>query len=290
MASDGAMPARDLSAIVGFRLVTAELGRLTTFYRDVLGGVADGPEQAISLAELRLLGLGGRGRRQTMRLGAQAVAIEQFDPPGRPYPVGGDAACLWFQHLAVVVGDMALAYQRVRGASAISTDGPQTLPVSAGHVRAYKFRDPDGHPLELLAFPDDAGPPAWRSLSAGTAGIGAGIDHSAISVADVASSIAFYEALGLRQGAQTLNHGPTQQCLDNLPDVSVTVTPMHAWEATPHLELLGYRTPRGAAGPLLRANDVAATRIVWRGREPALLRDPDGHFQQIEPARADAPR
>ena len=39
------------------------------------------------------------------------------------------------------------------GWTTISTDGPQLLPASSGGVTAYKFRDPEGHPLELIAFP-----------------------------------------------------------------------------------------------------------------------------------------
>jgi len=36
----------------------------------------------------------------------------------------------------------------------------------------------------------------------------------------------------------------------------------------------------------LQANDVAATRIVWRSNRDALLRDPDGHLQVLAEFRA----
>lgn len=279
-----------LAAIVGFRLVTADLPRLLGFYRDVLGFVTDGSEQAIGDEEIRLLGLHGSGRRQALRLGGQSVAIEQFDPPGRPYPGDGNAASLSFQHLALVVADIVLAYQRVRGAAAISEGGPQHLPASSGGVHAYKFRDPDGHPLELLQFPDGSRPPAWQGKSANAGQIGLGIDHSAISVANVDTTVAFYQSLGLQAGERTLNQGPRQQCLDDLRDVRVTVAPMQAPEGTPHLELLGYHNSLGAAGPALQANDVAATRIVWRGTRAGLLHDPDGHLQQIAMSGQEPPR
>jgi catechol 2,3-dioxygenase-like lactoylglutathione lyase family enzyme len=284
MPTEPPAPAQILTAIAGFRLVTADLPRLARFYEDVLGFAADGSEQAISDDELRLLGLRGSARRQALRLGDQSVAIEQFDPPGRPYPADDDAACLCFQHLALVVGHMATAYQLVRGATAISEGGPQRLPASSGGVEAYKFRDPDGHPLELLHFPSRSRPSAWDGEAASFAQIGPGIDHSAISVADADASVAFYGALGLKAGDRTFNQGPKQQCLDRLGGVQVSVTPMQAASPTPHLELLGYRVPRGAAGPALQPNDIAATRIVWRGTRAALLRDPDGHLQQIAPA------
>lgn len=273
--------AQDPLAITGFRLVTTDLSRLSRFYQDALGFAADGPEQAIGADEIRMLGLHGSGRRQALRLGAQSVALERFDPPGRPYPDDADAASLAFQHLALVVADMAPAYQRVRAATAISEGGPQHLPASSGGVHAYKFRDPDGHPLSFLQFHDNSRPAVWRGTSATAGQIGLGIDHSAISVADADASTAFYSALGLQPGERTLNHGPEQQRLDDLRDVQVTVAPMQAATGTPHLELLGYRVPRSAAGSALQASDIAATRIVWQGTRAALLRDPDGHLQQI---------
>lgn len=289
MQSDAPAAGQRLSAITGFRLVTANLSRLSMFYQDILGFAPAGPEQAISGEEMSLLGLPGAGRRQVFRLGGQVVAIEEFSQPGRPYPADGNAASLWFQHLAIVVADMAAAYKRVREAASISAGGPQHLPASSGRVHAYKFRDPDGHPLELLQFPEHSGPKAWQGKSAAGGQIGLGIDHSAISVADADASAAFYGALGLAAGARTLNHGPEQQRLDCLRDVEVTVAPMQPAGGTPHLELLSYDIPRGAAGPLLRANDVAATRIVWRGARAALLRDPDGHMQQIAASGEELP-
>ena len=46
---------------------------------------------------------------------------------------------------------MDAAYARVRaaGVQPISLNGPETLPERNGGVRAFKFRDPDDHPLEL---------------------------------------------------------------------------------------------------------------------------------------------
>ena len=284
MTSDASTAPQVLSTIAGFRLVTADLPRLRHFYVDVLGFVSDGPAQAIGSDEMSVLGLPGSGRRQTLRFGDQSVALEQFDPPGRPCPDGGNAASLTFQHVALVVTDMAKAYERVRGAAAISDGGPQHLPASSGGVVAYKFRDPDGHPLELLQFPDSTMPVAWQGRAAGAGQIGLGIDHSAISVADADASTAFYAALGLTPGERTCNQGAPQACLDNLRGVRVAVVPMQAATATPHLELLCYQVPRGAAGPALQANDIAATRIVWQGTHAALLRDPDGHFQQVAAA------
>jgi hypothetical protein len=88
---------------------------------------------------------------------------------------------------------------------------------------------------------------------------------------------------GLKQGKRTFNVGTAQQCLDDLKNDEVSVVPMIPEIAAPHLELLAYQAPQGDRFPPLRANEAAATRILWRGDNADLLSDPDGHLQQIEP-------
>ena len=123
MSSETSTGERHLSAIAGFRLVTADLPRLLAFYRDVLGFKADRPEQVIGEGEIRLLGLRGAGRRQILRLGCQSVAIDQFDNPGRPYSAEGDGFALV----------PAPRPPRSRKAA------PRQLPASSGGAHAYKF-------------------------------------------------------------------------------------------------------------------------------------------------------
>ena len=243
-----------LQRIATFHLVTLDLDRLVHFYADVLGFAAEGGTAAIHEEEMALLGLAGSGVRQRLRLGAEQIAIETFDIPA--------------------------AVARLAGATPISPAGPSRLPASSGGVTAFKFRDPDGHPLEFLQFPP-GGSPRWTGATPPDPGIGLGIDHSAISVSDAAASIGFYEALGLKAVAGSHNVGPAQDALDGLADVEVDVRPLEPPSSAPHLELLAYLHPRGAAGPPLRPSDVAATRIGWTGLATALLRDPDGHLQQV---------
>ena len=128
----------------------------------------------------------------------------------------------------------------------------------------------------------DAQSLAWRGKRPLAGQIGLGIDHSAISVSDADASAAFYAGLGLRPGKRSHNKGAEQQRLDGLKGVQAIVAPLQPSHTPPHLELLCYQVPHGEAGPPLRANDVAATRVAWRGDRPALLRDPDGHLHQIE--------
>ena len=206
-----------LRAIAGFSLVTADLPRLVRFYRDVLGFLAHGEDEPIDQAEMALLGLSGRGRRQVLSLGGQILSIDAFEQRGRSYPDHGDAASLWFQHLALVVDDMRTAHGRLLDVTPITQGEPQQLPRSDGSVLAFKFRDPDLHPLELLQFPPGRTPAAWRGRRKLEGQIGLGVDHSAISVADADASADFYRALGLSAGDPTLNQGPAQQRLDGLP-------------------------------------------------------------------------
>lgn len=269
-----------LIAIAGFRLVTADLSRLCRFYAETLGFTVEGAARPIERKEMSLLGLAGTGTRQTLCLGEQVVDIDCFDEPGKPYP-GGDAASPWFQHLAIVVADMSAAYGRVVGATAISHSGPQRLPPSSGGVTAYKFRDPDGHPLELLEFPTDAVAAPWRGRRPAAGAIGLGIDHSAISVSDPATSEAFYCPLGLSPEKPTRNEGAEQAHLDDLPGVPVTVVPLRPSAGVPHLELLGYQVHDERSRLNLSANDVAATRVAWSSEVDGLLRDPDGHLLQL---------
>ena len=246
-------------------LNVSDLRRASQFYGDALGFVALPPD----------------GPTQLLRLGAQQ--IELTESAGAPYPPDSTAADLWFQHFAIVVTDIAAAYARLQhhGATSISQGGPIRLPAASGGVTAYKFRDPDGHPLELIAFPD------------GT--VSEGIDHSALSVADADRSIAFYVGLlGLAPGPRQRNTGPEQDRLDGLPGVSVDVVALlPTGTQTPHVELLGYRSPHGRPSPVA-AHDIAATRLVFEADDrPALLRrladagcpvagatlrDPDGHL------------
>ena len=262
-----------LRAIKGFRLVTADPDRLVPFYQ-AIGFVAGAPV-AITEDEMRELELTGAGRRIPMTLGTSRVDLDCFEVPGRPYPTDANAADLAFQHLALVTDDAQAAWGRTvaAGAIPISRDGPVTLPPSAGGVTAIKFRDPEGHPLEFLHFPSGTNAD-WQD---GTLGI----DHSAISVSNADASRRFYEEQGLTVGNTSFNHGPTQVALDGLDAVRVAVVPMNPQFAPPHVELLGYRTPAGRPHAPLAANDIAATRIVWRADRDALLRDPDGHLHQL---------
>ena len=287
---------------------TANLGDAVTFYRDALGFRVDDIGCKAPAWTLLPGVCDSAPRCARLSLGAQVLVLTEF-PDAAPYPENRASNDLDFQHCAIVTDDMHAACDRVmrHGVAPITRDGPQTLPPSTGAVGAFKFRDPEGHPLELIAFPEGTGDPAWHSTE--KPGPMLGIDHSAIGVADVERSVLFHELLGLRVATRGVNRGAGQQRLDDLAGVEVDVIAMQAAVRTPHLELLGYRRPRGRAHRSTSLTAVAADRLVWQagkvdvlldaltdgdftdgilasgfieGATVAMLRDPDGHLNVLD--------
>jgi len=143
-------------------LICREAEQLAEFYIRAFGFVRidDSPKSDPGFAEL--IGFANDHMRLTsLRMGNQVISLAETQPPGRSHPKDVPGWDPRFQHFAVLVSDMAAAYanlQAVPNWTPISIDGPQILPPSSGGVTAFKFRDPDGHPLELLAFAPAAMP------------------------------------------------------------------------------------------------------------------------------------
>jgi catechol 2,3-dioxygenase-like lactoylglutathione lyase family enzyme len=285
-----ALPAASTSArrrfhaerILRISRVVSDLDRAEAFYRDVLGfsAHARGSSDKGTVAALGLADIGAA--EVVMTLGAQDIALVRFTTQGRPYPQASRSDDLWFQHLAIVVNDMDVAYAHLSshdGWYPISEGGPQLLPPSNGSVRAFKFRDPDGHPLELIWFPPGQGRAIWHTGASVAPFLG--IDHSALSVASTSESLAFYRALGLRVSGRSLNHGHAQVRLDGLPGATVRVTGLRPASAiSPGLELLGYQ-PSGRSAGLTFANDLVTDWVTLAVRtspaDSCGIQDPDGH-------------
>jgi catechol 2,3-dioxygenase-like lactoylglutathione lyase family enzyme len=238
-----------------------------------------------------------------LRLGRQELELRVCS--GRPYPQPRAANDPWFQHFAIAVSDMDRAYRRLTrfAQQPISEGGPQLLPPSTGSVTAYKFRDPDGHPLELSYIPGSV----WLAQPRGPDDEPClGIDHAALATDDPARSMAFYrDVLGFLPAGQGLNYGPGQDRLDGLEHVRLDIASLNAVEGGPHIELLHYRSPAPAlARRPIGLHDIAATRLIlrvadmpdidgkleaggidWRAAGDAkgrqLIQDPNGHWLEL---------
>ncbi|MDP4024096.1 VOC family protein [Methylobacterium sp. NEAU 140] len=261
-----------VQSILGFGRTVADLAATEAFYRDGLGFTRIAPPEPVPAAHAEAMGLGPGARQLRMRLGAQAVTFLAADPPGAPYPADPLATDPFFQHLAIPVRDMDAAMARLAGVNPapISRGGPQVLPPTSGGVTAYKFRDPDGHPLELIVFPDGSPAARWRDAP----GLFLGIDHSAITVTDLDAARAFLTGpLGLRLAQSGLNRGAEQARLDGVDDPQVDVLALEPPEPAPHVELLHYRTPattRPTPAPY-GPRDRATTRFILAAADPAGL-------------------
>ena len=215
-----------------------------------------------------------------LKLGEDEIELLEA-PRAAAYPWPRAANDPWFQHFAIAVSDMDAAYQRLSrfAFEPITWRGPQLLPPHTGSVTAYKFRDPDGHPIELSYAPGSH----W-SKSAGTASraVHLGIDHTALAASDLEASLAFYTGLGFRIGERSLNQGPEQARLDGLADAMVEIVTLFARDPGPHIELLCYRAPAPAPLRTISAGDIAATltTIETGGELSANVgrADPNGHL------------
>jgi catechol 2,3-dioxygenase-like lactoylglutathione lyase family enzyme len=298
-----------VTQLIRISITVADLAGTAAFYRDWLG-LTVGPEQTLAdPAWNSLLGLeqDATARAIDIAIGQQTLKLVAFDPPGRPYPPERASNDQWFQHFCLVCVDIVKIWERLAGGSpgVITKGAPVLLPLNTGSVTAFKFRDPEGHPLELIFFPPEIGNSAWQKAGGGIAGC----DHTAISVMDLDRSIAFYSGLlGFQVGGRSLNRSPEQDRLDGLRGCEVDVVALQPASATtPHVELLHYRRPLGRTSTSeIRSNDVASTRQIHRvddldglvarldaegvtfvspgvvilkdGGKGAAIRDPDGHM------------
>jgi catechol 2,3-dioxygenase-like lactoylglutathione lyase family enzyme len=284
-----AATAARVEAVDAIGITVSDLERAVAFYTRVLTfekiaeKTLNGPEWNAFFG-LR----DARAKVATLKLGDERIELIAYAARGRPIPKDSRSNDRWFQHIAIIVSDMEKAHDllvrhQVPGISA----APQRLPEwnpNAGGIHAYYFRDPDGHPLEILDFPPDKGDPRWSR----THRLFLGIDHSAITVADTGQSLRFYrDVLGMRLKGESLNHGPEQEALNDVPGARLRITTLAAPAgiAVEFLEYLEPRTGRPMPGDL-RMNDLAAWRIIGtvaRGEKPSLVRDPDGHVVHLRP-------
>jgi catechol 2,3-dioxygenase-like lactoylglutathione lyase family enzyme len=222
---------------------------------------------------------GVRMRVVRMRLGDEYIELTEFlAPKGRPIAVDSRSNDRWFQHIAIIVSDMNKAYSRLRQNKVEhASSGPQRLPdwnKNAAGISAFYFKDPDGHPVEVLQFPPDKGQEKWHRP---TGRLFLGIDHTAIVVSDTDASLKFYrDLLGMRVAGESENYGPEQEHLNNVFGAHLRITALRG-ASGPGIELLEYLAPRdGRPFPAdEHANDIVHRQTVL------LTQDADGSARQL---------
>lgn len=252
---------RTALAVDSVGVTVSDMDRSIQFYTSVLT-FAKVSDVELSGREYELLTgvFGARLRVVRLLLGSESLELTEFlAPRGRPMPPDVRANDGVFQHVAIIVSDMDAAYARLRQFNVThASTGPQRLPDSnpnAGGIKAFYFRDPDGHFLEVLQFPPGKGDQRWHAPDR----LFLGIDHTAIVVSDTDRSLALYrDLLGLRIVGTSENFDTEQEHLNNVFGARLRITTLRA-PAGPGIELLEYLAPRdGLPAPAdLKSNDIA---------------------------------
>ncbi len=266
-------------------MTVADMERSLDFYITALSCKKISDKEATGVECDRLYGLPNVHLRVAkLQLGNEIIELTEFlTPKGRPIPPNSRSNDRWFQHMAIVVQDMEQAYQHLRhyGVSQTSPN-PQTLPEwnpLAGGIQAFYFKDPDDHNLELIHFPAGKGDAKWQRS---TESLFLGIDHTAIVVANTATSRAFYcDRLGMTLQQESFNSGLEQERLSDVSGVQVRISSLKAATGL-GIELLEYVEPNhGLPIPTdTHANDLWfwQTAIAIKDiTHDTLIQDPDGH-------------
>src|SRR6476661_1136646 len=181
-------------------ITVSDMDRALEFYSKVLTFEKVSDTEVAGENYEHLQGVFGlRMRVVRMRLGEESIELTEYlVPKGRPIPIDSRSNDRWFQHIAIITSDMDKAYAWLRQNKVEhASTGPQRLPdwnKNAAGIKAFYFRDPDKHWLEILQFPAGKGDQKWQKKDK----LFLGIDHTAIVVSDTEASLKFYrDALGL---------------------------------------------------------------------------------------------
>jgi catechol 2,3-dioxygenase-like lactoylglutathione lyase family enzyme len=307
-----------VKAVDAVGMTVSDMDRSVEFFSKVLSFEKISDIEVHGKEYEKLQGVFGlRMRVVRMKLGDEMIELTQYlAPEGRPIPRDWRSNDHSFQHIAIVVSDMDKAYQKLRAHKVRhASTGPQTIPASnkaAAGIRAFYFKDPDGHHLEIIHFPAGKGDPRWQQKNDK---LFLAIDHTAIVVSSTQNSLKFYRnLLGMRLAGESMNNGTEQEHLNNVAGARLRISGLRATSG-PGIEFLEYLAPRdGRPAPKdTRANDLwhwqttlstvstSATARRFNGSRarmisPAiaqisdrafaftkgfLARDPDGHGLQI---------
>jgi catechol 2,3-dioxygenase-like lactoylglutathione lyase family enzyme len=314
-----AQPLPAIKGVDSIAITVSDMDRAIDFYSKVLTFQKTSDAEVSGEAYEHLEGVFGvRIRIVRMKLGDESIELDEYlAPRGRPIPVDSRSNDRWFQHIAIIVSDMDKAYAWLRQNKVEhASSGPQILPAwnkNAAGISAFYFKDPDGHPVEILHFPPDKGAEKWHRP---TDKLFLGIDHTAIVVANTDASLRFYrDLLGMHVAGESENYGTEQEHLNNVFGAHLRITALRGTDG-PGIELLEYIAPRDGrpfpadehANDLVHrqtivittdslrvARELRAERASFVSSEVVenqtkelgfskafVVRDPDGHAVELE--------
>jgi catechol 2,3-dioxygenase-like lactoylglutathione lyase family enzyme len=234
-------------AVESVGMTVSDMDRSIDFYTNVLSFQKVSDVEVLGTEYEQLQGLFGvRLRVVKLQLGNELIELTEYlTPKGRPIPIDSRSHDRWFQHIAIAVSDMDKAYQhlrkyKVQHASTAPQRIPDTNKAAAG-IRAFYFKDPDGHNLEIIYFPPGKGDPKWQNSTNRTF---LGIDHTAIVVSNTATSLKFYrDLLGLKLTGESTNYGTEQAHLNNVQGARLHISGLRSISG-PGIEFLEYLEPQ----------------------------------------------
>ena len=272
-----------MSNIQSVGMTVADIEQSVKFYSEVLSFQKIKDVEVAGEDWEKLQGVFGlRMRIVQMQLGSETISLmEYLTPQGRAIAVEARSNDRTFQHLAIVVQDMEKAYQHLRQYKVRhSSTNPQQLPEwneKLGGVKAFYFKDPDGHNLELIEFPPDKADDKWLQT---TDELFLGIDHSAVVVKNAEASFALYrDLLNFKLMLQAENYGTEYEHISCIFGARVQVNSMKPPDGI-GFELLEYISPtNGRDMPIdSKANDL------WHYQTVIFVSDLETMAQQLRSA------
>ena len=251
-------------------MTVSDMDRAVEFYSQVLSFEKLSDVEVAGEQYEHLQGVFGlRIRVVRLKLGDEIIELTEYlAPKGRPIPVDSRSNDRWFQHIAIITSDMDRAYTWLRQHKVEhASTGPQRIPdwnKGAAGIKAFYFKDPDEHTLEILQFPLDKGNAKWHDAHRNGDKLFLGIDHTAIVVGDTETSLGFYrDILGMKVAGQGENYGTEQEHLNNVFGARLRITSLKA-ETGPSIEFLEYLAPRD--GRLAFVDTKANDLVHWQTR------------------------
>ncbi|MEM7552594.1 MAG: VOC family protein [Cyanobacteria bacterium P01_A01_bin.84] len=247
----GLANAQNAISVEKVSLTVSNLEKSVPFYANLLDFNVNASYELKGEAFRNLYGIDNvktTARVVLLSLGNEKVELIEFIDEDRKLRIPEDSKSNdgWFQHMAIVVSNMEEAYKKLleNGVEHVSTR-PQTLPEyisAAAGIKAFYFKDPDGHNLEIIFFPQGKGNPKWQGQ---TEKLFLGIDHTAIGIGKTSIAMPLYrDILEMNLTGSSNNFGYEQEHLNQVFGANLVISGLTAKRGI-SIEFLDYIAPPG---------------------------------------------